>query len=126
MSWLSFARNSREKHGRNNLHKPLDPDQSIPYTMSKSIEAGDSQMKLIEAETLIKQWRKCKDRISTINSLEFFARDNTARVECGVTTLELTPLETKMLMNILHNTIYEREQNLRERIVNELHIDVEV
>jgi hypothetical protein len=40
--------------------------------------------------------------------------------------LELTPLETKMLMNILHNTIYEREQNLRERIVNELHIDVEV
>jgi hypothetical protein len=83
-------------------------------------------MKLTEAERLIKNWRDCKDRISTINSLEFFARDNTARVECGTTTLELTRIETRMLMNILHNTIYDREQNLRERIVNELHIDVEV
>jgi len=88
-------------------------------------------MKLTEAETLIKQWRECKDRISTINDI-----NNTLAAGKSTTTLrvakgsfhdqlELTPLETKMLMNILNNTIYEREQNLRERIVNELHIDVE-
>jgi hypothetical protein len=89
-------------------------------------------MKLTEAETLIKRWRECKDRISTLNDIK-----NTLSGSNPTTTLrvakdgfhdqlELTPLETKMLMNILHNTIYEREQNLRERIVNELHIDVEV
>jgi hypothetical protein len=88
-------------------------------------------MKLTEAETLIKRWRECKDRISTLNDI-----NNTLLAGKPTTTvrvakdgfheqLELTPLETKMLMNILNNTIYEREQNLRERIVNELHIDVE-
>jgi hypothetical protein len=88
-------------------------------------------MKLTEAERLIKNWRDCKDRLSVVNTIT-----NTLLTGKSTTTvrvakdgfhdqLELTPLETKMLMNILHNTIYEREQNLRERIANELHIDVE-
>jgi len=87
-------------------------------------------MNLTEAERLIKNWRECVDRISTVNDVA-----NNLSPESVVTVrvakdgfhdqLELTPLETKMLMNILHNTIYEREQNLRERIVNELHIDME-
>ncbi len=82
-------------------------------------------MKLTEAETLIKQWRECKDRMVAVNNLANSCGKVVVR-NSGTTELELTPLETKMLMNILNNTIYEREQHLRERIVNELHIDVEV
>jgi hypothetical protein len=88
-------------------------------------------MKLTEAETLIKNWRDCKDRISTLNDINNTLSEGLSTSTLRVAKygfhdqLELTPLETKMLMNILHNTVYEREQHLRERIVNELHIDVE-
>jgi hypothetical protein len=98
--------------------------------MSKSIETGESQMNLTEAERLIKNWRECTDRIRAVNDVaNNLSPDSVVTVRVAKDgfhdQLELTPLETKMLMNILHNTIYEREQNLRERIVNELHIDVE-
>lgn len=43
----------------------------------------------------------------------------------GRTRLTLSQNEFLMIKNILDNTIREREQNLRERIANELNIDIE-
>ena len=88
-------------------------------------------MKLSEAEHLINNWRECKSRISVINDIDKTLASGKSVTTIRVakdgfhTSLELTPIETKMLMNILHNTIYEREQNLRERITSELNIDIE-
>jgi len=81
-------------------------------------------MKLYEAERLVKNWKEAKDRVTLVGNLKhscgdvFIANNGTSR-------LVLTKMELEMICNILDNTIREREQNLRERIANELNIDIE-
>lgn len=80
-------------------------------------------MNISEAKRLLKSYEEAVERTYEWDKI---IRQSPANViSINGTLLDITDNEYRMICNILDNSIREREQNLRERIANELNIDVE-
>lgn len=80
-------------------------------------------MNMSEAKRLLKSYEESVER--TYEWDKIIRQSPTNVISINGTLLDITDNEYRMICNILDNTIREREQNLRERIANELNIDIE-
>lgn len=80
-------------------------------------------MNIYEAKRLLKSYEEAVER--TYEWDKIIRQPPADVISIHGTLLDITDNEYRMICNILDNTIREREQNLRERIANELNIDVD-
>ena len=86
-------------------------------------------MNLSAAEKLISKWKAARDRLRIYQAVKGMSTTYGSTVTLsanGNKILHLTKEEQDMIFRMLDNTISEKEQNYREKLKEELLIDVEV